>query len=140
MYSNSQKGFTLVELMVVVVIIGILASIAVPKFYDFLGKTKTSEAKSVLNQIISLEIAYHYENSVYFDFDYGVEAPEIGFEIPEISRFEYRFDQAEVHAGATGWATAIEIGDVNGNGVDDTDGLKLSIAKDMSTEGTDISW
>jgi len=140
MYRNSQRGFTLVELMVVVVIIGILATIAIPKFSDLIGTTKTNEAKSVLSQIISLEIAYFYANSTYFDFDYGVAAPEIGFEIPDNSRFEYRFDQAEVHAGATGWATAIEIGDVNGNAVNDTDGLKLSLAKDKSVEGTDISW
>ncbi len=140
MLRTGQNGFTLVELMVVVVIIGILASIAIPKFSDFIGKTKTNEAKSILNQIISLETAYFYANSGYFDFAAGAAAPEIGFELPDNSRFDYSFDQAEVHAGATGWATAIEVGDVNGNGIDDTDGLKLSLAKDKSFVGTDISW
>ncbi len=58
---RSRKGFTLVELMIVVAIIGILAAIAIPNFLNFRMKAKTSEAKSNLGAIRSTEVAYFAE-------------------------------------------------------------------------------
>jgi type IV pilus assembly protein PilA len=62
---RSRKGFTLVELMIVVAIIGILAAIAIPNFLNFRMKAKTSEAKSNLGAIRSTEVAYYAEYSGY---------------------------------------------------------------------------
>ncbi|MAZ48785.1 MAG: hypothetical protein CME65_09485 [Halobacteriovoraceae bacterium] len=58
----SQAGFTLVELMIVVAIIGILSAVAVPNFKRYQAKSKTSEAK------IQLAAAYTAEQSFYGDF------------------------------------------------------------------------
>jgi type IV pilus assembly protein PilA len=58
---RNRKGFTLVELMIVVAIIGILAAIAIPNFLQFRLKAKTSEAKSNLGAIRSTEVAYFAE-------------------------------------------------------------------------------
>jgi len=62
---RNRKGFTLVELMIVVAIIGILAAIAIPNFLNFRLKAKTSEAKSNLGAIRSTEVAYYAEWSTW---------------------------------------------------------------------------
>ena len=62
---RNRKGFTLVELMIVVAIIGILAAIAIPNFLNFRLKAKTSEAKSNLGAIRSTQVAYYAEWNSY---------------------------------------------------------------------------
>jgi len=64
-YLKDQKGFTLIELMIVVAIIGILSAIAIPNFMTFRMKAKTSEAKSNLGSIRTCEESYRAENDVY---------------------------------------------------------------------------
>ena len=62
---KSQKGFTLVELLVVVVIIGILASIAYPGYIESVRKSNRADAKSTMMQVASQEERYYTENNVY---------------------------------------------------------------------------
>ena len=53
-----NKGFTLIELMVVIVIIGILATLAIPKFNEASLKAKVSEAPTVLSTYENAQLAY----------------------------------------------------------------------------------
>jgi len=62
---NLKKGFSLIELMVVVAIIGLLAMIAVPSFGRYLAKAKRAEAYLNLHSIYSAEKAYWAEHGTY---------------------------------------------------------------------------
>lgn len=65
----SDAGFTLVELLVVVVIIGVLAAIALPAFLAQSAKAKQSEAKVTLNAWIKGQQLYRYEYGRFFTFN-----------------------------------------------------------------------
>jgi type IV pilus assembly protein PilA len=64
-FRKSEKGFTLIELMIVVAIIGILAAIAIPNFIRFQLKAKSSEGKVNLAAIRTAEEGYMAEYGTY---------------------------------------------------------------------------
>lgn len=63
--SLNSKGFSLVELMVVVAIIGILATIGIPQYQKFMAKARQSEAKTNLNAIFQGEASFFTEYNGY---------------------------------------------------------------------------
>jgi Tfp pilus assembly protein FimT len=73
--ANNQRGITLMELMIIIVTVGILAAMAVPRFMDYLPKLKSKTAvKEVVSQLRlarSAAIAEKRPIGVYFDEDEG---------------------------------------------------------------------
>ncbi|MFA5093526.1 MAG: prepilin-type N-terminal cleavage/methylation domain-containing protein [Candidatus Omnitrophota bacterium] len=61
------KGFTLIELIIVIIIVGILASLGVTQYAKVVEKGREAEARTVLGTLRTQQNAYHLENGVYFD-------------------------------------------------------------------------
>ena len=92
---RSKKGFTLIELMIVVAIIGILAAIAIPNFLRFQAKSKQSEAKTNLGGIFTAMTSYFSEHNSFADLDVISWAP-VG-----TSKYRYVISNAALSQGNT---------------------------------------
>jgi type IV pilus assembly protein PilA len=86
---KKKGGFTLIELMIVVAIIGILAAIAIPNFIRFQARSKQSEAKTNLKAIFTAQKAYFGEKDKYVE-NFKV----IGFDPEAGNRYNYRISAA----------------------------------------------
>lgn len=74
------KAFTLTEVLVVLIIIGILVLLALPNLMPLISKAKTTEAKLQLQHLYTLEKSYFYEHS-----QYSKELSAISFEQQKLS-------------------------------------------------------
>ena len=65
---NINAGFTLIELMIVVAIIGILAAIAIPQYNNYIARTQVAEAMSLIAPV-KMSLAEHFESTGDFPAD-----------------------------------------------------------------------
>jgi type IV pilus assembly protein PilA len=65
MHTRNEKGFTLIELMIVIAIIGILAAIAIPQFSAYRTRSYNSAAQSDVRNIATAQEAYYVDKSSY---------------------------------------------------------------------------
>jgi type IV pilus assembly protein PilA len=105
-----MKGFTLIELMIVVAIIGILAAIAIPNFIKFQARSKQSEAKANLKAMFTAEKAFYQEKDRFSSY-----VAEVGFAPERNNRYNYSltsggaYDNRAASAATTGaQATGIQ--------------------------------
>ena len=104
---HNRRGFTLIELMIVVVIIGILAALAIPRFMKATAKAKQSEAKQILKQIYTMEHTYRQGNATYGDNGLAsahgavFTFPQIGVDIQANAMYDYSIVASDVAFTAT---------------------------------------
>jgi type IV pilus assembly protein PilA len=91
---KGQKGFTLIELMIVVAIIGILAAIAIPNFLAYQARAKQSEAKTNLGGIYTSQVGYFGEFN-----DFQSNFSTLGFQIAgSTSRYNFSLGAGTIGA------------------------------------------
>lgn len=111
--TNQESGFTLVELMIVVAIIGVLSAVAVPNFKKYQAKAKTSEAK------VQLAAAYTAQQAFYGDFGiYHTCLAYMGYE--PINEFESRYYAVGFESTATATIAAGAQADAVNSGMNAT--------------------
>jgi prepilin-type N-terminal cleavage/methylation domain-containing protein len=137
---HNRKGFTLIELMIVVVIIGILAALAIPRFMQATVKTKQSEAKGILKQIYTMQRTYRQEsnpptygdNAATIIGGAGGTFAVIGVEVQSTARYTYTIAAAANTFTATATANLDDDATVDTWTIDDT-GALLNTINDVNT-------
>jgi type IV pilus assembly protein PilA len=96
-----QKGFTLIELMIVVAIIGILAAIAIPAYQDYTIRAQVTEGLNLIDGVKVAVADYYTQNGVYPAAGLATAAPAgLGFAAKATGKY------STVELGANGALTA----------------------------------
>ncbi len=141
---RNQKGFTLIELMIVVAIIGILAAIAIPNFLKYQAKARQAEAKINLAGIYVAETSYFGEQARYGSF------AEVGFALAgSANRYTYRSGAGGVAGGVNTGAAGVDtinakVGGVQAQGIpaalNSANGFTATASAQLDTDTTLDQW
>ncbi len=80
-FHQNENGFTLIELILVIVILGILAAVALPKFIDLRGEAQTSRAAGALAALRGTVTLLHAQNLITATATYDIDSIVAGTDI-----------------------------------------------------------
>jgi prepilin-type N-terminal cleavage/methylation domain-containing protein len=106
MICRSRRGFTVIELIIVVTIIGICASLAIPMYTQYQAHTRQAEAKAELRSWYNAESSVFAERGGYFE-----ALSESGFSPGRGNRYQYMFATTctyEIRAGMTATTSTVD--------------------------------
>ena len=112
MKRSIQKGFTLIELMIVVAIIGILAAVALPAYQDYTVRAKVSEAVIAGSAVKSLMSEAFQTDSVA-----GLTAAATSYNTKAAAEKASKFVNDITVGVATPWAITVKVAATAGNGI-----------------------
>lgn len=138
-----KQGFTLIELMVVIVIMGILAAVAVPKLFGMIAKSKASEVGPAAGTYVKLQQAYFSESSKAGGWQLiGYLAPNNG------TTTNFNYDNGDIAVDASsalddaevGWqaANVANLNECQGNG--STYNWTVTLTKQTGNSQDDVSF
>jgi len=133
-FNTRKGGFTLIELMIVVAIIGILAAIAIPNFLRFQLKAKSSEGKTNLAAIRTAEQSYYSEFGVF------VSANASPATVPQNVKTNFsNVDGPNQGFDRLGWSPEGQVYFNYGVAIN-ANGYTASAAADIDADGTPQGW
>jgi prepilin-type N-terminal cleavage/methylation domain-containing protein len=128
---RSNKGFTLLEIIIVIIIVGILASVAMPKLFSNIEFSHSAEALSTLG-MIQRNVTSCSLMTGTVDWSLCGSFADIGMEDPSNTNWGYSLDDSAAAAGGS-YEVAAERGGVGSGG--DTITLTMAIDADGNVSG-----
>ena len=141
--SKRQRAFTLVELLVVLVIIGILLSIVVPSYNEYMRKAARAQAKGLMLDMAQMEERYFTNNATYLVIAAPPAAVPTGWQNYSGPNSASRKYDVTVAAGGTGSiSTSFLITATPANGFSDPTCGTLTLASDgaKTASGSGACW
>jgi len=133
MKAQMQKGFTLIELMIVVAIIGILAAIAIPQYQDYTARSQTTRAVSELSALKTAAEAAILQGQEIVSGTEGTNQIDIGFPGSTLLSGTVGKAQLTINNGST--ATPTIVGTLGGTASASISGATITL-----TRANDGSW
>ncbi len=135
---KGRKGFTLIELMVVIFIVGILAAVAIPIMRGRIDAAKWSEGKASAGSIRTAARAYCAEKGPTYTYDATIDLTELGFAAGDLDgRYFSDTDYGIVFSGYN--AYEITVTATSGGSSEEAPSVPGSVTLDQTGKFTDVA-